>query len=78
MAKSKKISRLPKKKRGMKDLEKKFTALYDKYMAKEFSKMGAKVNLTLQPVSEIHLYSDLATDTSNKGDIAYIYIFLSE
>ncbi|MCP4553367.1 MAG: FtsX-like permease family protein, partial [Bacteroidetes bacterium] len=39
--------------------------------------MGVHFDLFLQPLADIHLYSDLERESSNSGDITYIYLFSS-
>lgn len=41
----------------------------------EFRKKGNDIGLFLQPLTDIHLHSDLTGDLSPSGDIRYVYIF---
>jgi len=41
----------------------------------EFQKSGNHIGLFLQPLTDIHLYSDFAYDLSAPGNIRYVYIF---
>jgi putative ABC transport system permease protein len=41
----------------------------------EFRKGGNDIGLYLQPLTDIHLYSESAYDLGNPGDIKYVYIF---
>jgi putative ABC transport system permease protein len=67
-------------------LENKFPALLEKYVGpeieqfmgisfKEFLERGNKYGFALQPLLDIHLYSDLEGDIEPQGDITYVYIF---
>ncbi|MES3017786.1 MAG: ABC transporter permease [Bacteroidota bacterium] len=69
-----------------KELEAKLPAVIDKYAApqinkafgmniEEFRKKGNQIGLYLQPITDIHLRSDLNGDLASHGDISYIYIF---
>lgn len=37
--------------------------------------MGVHFDLFLQPIADIHLYSDLDRESANRGDITYVYLF---
>jgi putative ABC transport system permease protein len=41
----------------------------------EFRQEGNGLGLVLQPLTDIHLYSDFAYDLSAAGDVRYVYIF---
>ncbi|GAA4447010.1 ABC transporter permease [Nibrella saemangeumensis] len=41
----------------------------------QFQKKGNNVGLYLQPLTDIHLHSDLSYDLEPSGDIRYVYIF---
>lgn len=69
-----------------KQLEAKLPAAIDKYAGpqlnkafgmsiEEFRKKGNNIGLFLQPLTDIHLKSDLAGDFGTSGDISYVYIF---
>ncbi len=58
------------------DLEEKFPAIVDKYMAKTLASTGSKEHLFLQPLTQIHLHSNLIGELEPNGDITYVYIFL--
>lgn len=69
-----------------KNLEAKFPEMIKKYIGpevqmfmgkslQEFSSQGDKAGFYLQPLSEIHLYSDLAREIEPNGDIQYVVIF---
>jgi putative ABC transport system permease protein len=57
-----------------KKLEAKFPQLFDRYLKRRFSP-GTQYRLALQPVTSIHLHSDLDYDMGRNSDIRYIYIF---
>ena len=69
-----------------KDLEAKLPQVIDKYAApqlnkafgmsiEEYRKKGNEIGLFLQPLTDIHLKSDLNGDLASHSDITYIYIF---
>lgn len=69
-----------------KTLEAKLPQVIDKYAApqlnkafgmsiQEFRKKGNDIGLFLQPLTDIHLRSDLNGDLASHSDISYIYIF---
>ncbi|HEY1055734.1 MAG TPA: ABC transporter permease, partial [Emticicia sp.] len=69
-----------------KKLEAKLPQVVDKYMApqlekalgvslSEFRKKGNDVGLYLQPLTDIHLYSDFSINLEPGGDVRYVYIF---
>ncbi len=41
----------------------------------EFKQKGNKLGFVLQPITDIHLHSDLTGDFEGYGDIQYVYIF---
>ena len=53
----------------------KLTPLYDKYMAPFFAQFKIKVKYGVQPITAIHLYSDMSGEPEDLGNISYIYIF---
>jgi putative ABC transport system permease protein len=55
--------------------EKKLLPLYDKYMASIFAQYNVKIRFGVQPLTAIHLYSDLSGEPEELGSISYIYIF---
>ena len=68
------------------DLEAKFPRMIDKYCApmlerlgnRSFAEMkrdGLQLRYYLQPVTDIHLFSDLAYELEPNGDNQYVYIF---
>ncbi|MFC6103506.1 ABC transporter permease [Olivibacter domesticus] len=69
-----------------KGLEGKLPAVFEKYAGPQFpesfgmsyaafQKAGNAIGLFLQPLTDIHLHSDFASDLSSPGDIRYVYIF---
>jgi putative ABC transport system permease protein len=69
-----------------KKLEAKLPQAFDKYVSPqlqqsmgitmtEFRKKGNDLGLYLQPITDIHLKSDVLFDLSPGGDIRYVYIF---
>ncbi|MET7254307.1 ABC transporter permease [Dyadobacter fermentans] len=56
-----------------KKLEAKFPAFYTKYLQKEMG--NADYHLKLQPLTSIHLHSDLEFEIGAKGNIKTVYIF---
>lgn len=55
--------------------EKKLIPMYDKYMASIFSQFNIKIRYGVQPVTSIHLHSDMANEPEELGSMSYIYIF---
>jgi putative ABC transport system permease protein len=55
--------------------EKKMFPMYGKYFAPIFAKFKIKISLGVQPIRDIHLYSDLTGEPEELGKISYIYIF---
>jgi putative ABC transport system permease protein len=69
-----------------KQLEAKLPETVEKYMGPqlqkamgvtmaEFQKSGNRLMLKLQPLTDIHLFSDFVYDLSPSGDMRYVYIF---
>jgi putative ABC transport system permease protein len=68
-------------------LEAQLPRVVDKYIAPQFQKAlgislgdyrkaGNSINLLLQPLTDIHLHSNLGGEIEPGGDIRYVYIFL--
>jgi putative ABC transport system permease protein len=57
------------------ELEKKFPALVDKYLGKVLKALGGKIDYFLQPLTSIHLHSNLEGEISGNSDVLYVYIF---
>ena len=55
--------------------QKKLLSMYDKYMAPIFAQYNIKIKLGVQPVTAIHLHSDMSNEPEELGSISYIYIF---
>lgn len=55
--------------------EKKLLAMYDKYLASIFTQFNVKIRFVVQPVTAIHLHSELAGEPEELGSMSYIYIF---
>ena len=59
----------------MADLEKKFPDFFEKNMGAQLAQRGIELNPFLQPVTDIHLYSNLDAEMGANGDILYVYFF---
>ena len=57
------------------ELEQKFPQLIDKHIGRILKLLGGKVEFFLQPLTNIHLHSNLEGEISGNSDIAYVYIF---
>lgn len=70
------------------DLEAKFPVMLDKYVSPllkmmlgpdisldKFKEAGNKLDWTLRPLTDIHLYSDLTQEFEPNGNITYVYLF---
>ena len=55
--------------------EKKLLPLYDKYLAAIFAQFNIKIHFGAQPITAIHLYSDMSNEPEELGSVSYIYIF---
>jgi putative ABC transport system permease protein len=55
--------------------EKKLLPMYDKYMAPIFAQFNIKIHYSVQPITAIHLHSDLKQEPEELGSMSYIYIF---
>ena len=54
---------------------KKLIPMYDKYMAPIFAKFNVKMQYKAQPITSIHLHSDLQGEPEELGSMSYIWIF---
>ncbi|MES1221582.1 MAG: ABC transporter permease, partial [Bacteroidota bacterium] len=54
---------------------KKLLPMYDKYMAPIFSKYNIKMQYGVQPITSIHLHSNLEREPEELGNMSYIWIF---
>jgi len=57
------------------DLENKFPALIEKHMGNTLQALGGEINFFLQPLTSIHLHSNLENEMSPNSSITYIFIF---
>jgi len=57
------------------ELEQKFPPLIDMHIGRILKLLGGKVEFFLQPLTSIHLHSNLEGEISGNSDIAYVYIF---
>ncbi|HTS44383.1 MAG TPA: ABC transporter permease [Puia sp.] len=55
--------------------QKKLLPLYDKYMAPIFAQYNIKIHYGVQPVTAIHLHSEMTNEPEELGSMSYIYIF---
>jgi putative ABC transport system permease protein len=55
--------------------EKKLLPVYDKYLASIFAQFNIKMRFAVQPITSIHLYSDMNNEPEELGSTSYIYIF---
>jgi putative ABC transport system permease protein len=55
--------------------EKKLAPVYDKYLAPIFSQFNIKMRFGAQPITSIHLHSDMVNEPEDLGSMSYIYIF---
>ena len=55
--------------------EKKLVPMYDKYMAALFAQFNVKMKYGVQPITAIHLHSDLEREPEELGNMSYIWIF---
>jgi putative ABC transport system permease protein len=53
----------------------KFPAFIDNYLPNLKKLLGGELNYFIQPVTDIHLYSNLGYEMPGNSDIAYVYIF---
>lgn len=66
---------LLKDKQSAQVLEDKLPKLVDQYIGEQLKGFGGSLKLFLQPLSDIHLFSELPGDIAPQGDIVYIYLF---
>lgn len=55
--------------------QKKLAPVYDKYLAQIFSQFNIKMRFGVQPITAIHLHSDMTNEPEELGSMSYIYIF---
>ena len=56
-------------------LNKKLVAVYDKYVASLFAQFNVKMHYGVQPITDIHLHSNLEQEPEELGSMSYIWIF---
>jgi putative ABC transport system permease protein len=54
---------------------KKLIPMYDKYMAPIFAQYNIKIHYGVQPITSIHLHSNLEGEPEELGNMSYIWIF---
>jgi putative ABC transport system permease protein len=59
------------------EFDSKLPAFVNKYMGEDLKAIGGKAQFFLQPLTDIHLYSNLDFEISGNGRIAYVYTFLA-
>ena len=52
----------------------KWPGFFDKYMSETFNRMNAKCDIIIQPLTDIHLYSNLQWEVADNGNIVYVYV----
>ncbi|MCF7794610.1 MAG: ABC transporter permease [Candidatus Cloacimonetes bacterium] len=57
--------------------EAKLPTFVNKYMGQMLDSFGAKLIFFMQPLTDIHLFSDLAGDIAPQADIKYLYLFIA-
>ncbi|MFC1898088.1 ABC transporter permease [Candidatus Cloacimonadota bacterium] len=57
--------------------EAKLPAFIDKHLGETLDSFGASLELFLQPLTSIHLYSELAGDLAIQSDIKLLYLFIA-
>ena len=55
--------------------EKKLLPVYDKYLASIFAQFNIKMRFSVQPITSIHLHSNMNNEPEELGSTSYIYIF---
>ncbi|MCW3091916.1 MAG: transporter permease [Ferruginibacter sp.] len=55
--------------------DKKLLPMYDKYMAPIFAQFNIKMQYGVQPITAIHLHSNLEREPEELGNMSYIWIF---
>lgn len=59
------------------DLEREFTGFLVKHLSEQLKSTGIEARPYLQPLTDIHLYSNLELEIHANSDIRYVYIFSS-
>ena len=57
------------------DIEGKMPGFMQKYLGGQMARLNLKLKSTFQPLTKIHLHSNLEAEMSANSDISYIYIF---
>ncbi len=57
------------------ELERKLPAFCEKYCGDIMTSLGVEIHYSLQPLTDIHLHSDLDDELAPNGDINYVYAF---
>lgn len=58
-----------------KNLERKLPDFVETYSGEKLRAVGGTLELFLQPITSIHLRSNLQSDPGGRGDIVYVYLF---
>lgn len=58
-----------------KDLEEKMVGYFDRKVGQNLSDYGININSRLQPITRIHLHSNLMNELESNSNIYYVYIF---
>lgn len=58
-------------------VEQKLPELVDQHLGERLRSIGGRLDLFLQPMTRIHLYSSRDFDVASAGDIRYVYLFSS-
>ncbi|MBN1210995.1 MAG: ABC transporter permease [candidate division Zixibacteria bacterium] len=56
-------------------LENKLPALIDKHLGDALKQVGASLKLFVQPLTDIHLHSNMVGELGSNGNIVYVYLF---
>jgi putative ABC transport system permease protein len=56
-------------------VEQRFPSTVEKYLGPTLQVIGGTLELFLQPLTRIHLFSELSGDIAVQGDITYVYLF---
>lgn len=62
------------KSRDIQSFSDKLSIVEDRYIAEEASSLGQEIELIMQPLTSIHLHSDLLEEISNNGNIIYVQV----
>ena len=65
------------KQANLESLMAKMPAFFEKYMSEEIQEADIRCELYLQPVTSIHLHSNIMAEIGNNSDISYIYILIA-